>query len=827
MEAVASMSPVKPILRRLLRTPGFTAVVVATLAISFGANIAIFAVLNGVLLKPLPYPDADRLISMNHTAPGIDIVDLGSSPYLYFTEREENETLEAVGLWGTDTASVTGVAEPERVRTLGVTQEILPMLRVAPLIGRYFTEQETSPGGRPTVILTYGYWQRRFGGDPSVAGKTLTVDGEPREIIGVMPRAFRWLDRQVDLIRPLAPDRNRALVGNYLWNSIARMKPGVTLQQVRDEVARMIPIANAAFPLPPGTTREDVRDMRIGPHLRTLKREVVGDIGNTLWVIMGTITIVLLIACANVTNLLLVRAEERRQEMAIRGALGASWARIARDFVLEAAVLGAAGGVLGVALAYAGLRSFLALAPATLPRLAEIAMHPPVLAFAFAVSLLSGVLLGLIPAIRHAGARFAARLHAAGRPSSASRRQRRIRGVLVTVQVALALVLMVGAGLMIRTFQALVDIEPGFARPAEVLEFDLAVSSPVAKDAKGATRLKQDMLDRIGSVAGVTSAAFGTSPPLGGDTIMEFFVPEDGASSERSRPEPELVRFKFVSPGFFATTGTQLIAGRDVTWADAYEMRHVALVSENLARAEWGSPTNALGKRLRGSSSRDEWREIVGVVEDVRDDGITRRAPEIIYLPAMTRGIFNAPALSPNRITVLVRSPRTGTPAFLEEIRAAVWSVDASLPLANVRSLEDDYARSLARTSLTLMLLAIAGTIALLLGVVGVYGVIAYAVAQRTREIGIRIALGARDGELRRLFVRHAIAFGALGIGFGLAAAAVLSPLMSSLLFGVSALDASTYIAASAALLGAVALASYLPARRATQTDPCEALRAE
>jgi predicted permease len=513
--------------------------------------------------------------------------------------------------------------------------------------------------------------------------------------------------------------------------------------------------------------------------------------------------------------------------MAIRGALGAGWARIARDFLLEAIVLGAAGGVLGMALASAGLRAFLALAPGTLPRLAEIAIHPRVLAFAFALSLLSSVLLGVVPAIRYGRARFAARLHTAGRTSSASRGHRRTRAVLVTVQVALALVLMVGAGLMIRTFQALVDVEPGFAQPAEVLEFDVAVSGPVAGDAEGATRLKQDMLDRIASVAGVASAAFGTSPPLGGDTIEEFFVPEGAAASERNRPEAELVRFKFVSPRFFATAGTELLAGRDVTWADAYEKRSVALVSANLARAEWGSPMNALGKRLRGSSSRDEWREIVGVVEDVRDDGVARPAPEIVYLPAMAGGIFDVPALSPNRITFLVRSPRTGTPTFLDEIRAAVWSVDASLPLANVRSLEDDYLRSLARTSLTLMLLTIAGTMALLLGVVGVYGVIAYAVAQRTREIGIRIALGARDGELRRLFVRHAIAFGALGIGFGLAAAMVLSPLMSSLLFGVSALDTSTFIAASAALLGAVALASYLPARRATRIDACEALRAE
>lgn len=391
------------------------------------------------------------------------------------------------------------------------------------------------------------------------------------------------------------------------------------------------------------------------------------------------------------------------------------------------------------------------------------------------------------------------------------------------MQVALALVLMVGAGLMFRTFQALVNVEPGFQQPAEVLQFDVAISSPAAEDT---TRLKQEMLDRVANVPGVTSVAFSTSPPLGGDTITEFFVAESGALRDSGRPESELMRYKFVSPGFFATAGTRLVAGRDVTWTDAYDMRSVALVSENLARTQWGSPAGALGKRLRSSSS-EEWREIVGVVEDVRDNGIAQPAPEIVYLPAMTNGIFTGAPLSPSRLTFLARSPRTGTPGFLDEVRAAVWSVDPNLPLANVRSLEDDYERSLARTSLTLLLLAVAGAMALLLGVVGVYGITAYAVAQRTREIAIRTALGARGSDVQRLFVRHAIAPAMVGVALGLAASAGLSPIMSSLLFGVSALDASTYIAAGAALLGPVVLASFLPARRAARTDPCRVLRGE
>src|SRR5690606_10289620 len=489
---------------------------------------------------------------------------------------------------------------------------------------------------------------------------------------------------------------------------IARMKPGITLGQASDDVARMIAIANDAFPLPPGTTREDVASMGIGPNLRPLKQEVIGDIGDTIWVLMGTIAIVFVIACANVINLLLARAEERQHEMAIRGALGAGFRNVAGDFVLEAAVLAAAGSVLGLAVANAALRSFLALAPANMPRLADIRIDPTVLAYAVVLSLLSCLLFGLIPAVRYARAHLGTGLRADGRTSSSSRQRQRARGTLVTMQVALALVLMVGAGLMFRTFQALVNVEPGFQQSAEVLQFDVAISSPAAEDT---TRLKQEMLDRVANVPGVTSVAFSTSPPLGGDTITEFFVAESGALRDSGRPESELMRYKFVSPGFFATAGTRLVAGRDVTWTDAYDMRSVALVSENLARTQWGSPAGALGKRLRSSSS-EEWREIVGVVEDVRDNGIAQPAPEIVYLPAMTNGIFTGAPLSPSRLTFLARSPRTGTPGFLDEVRAAVWSVDPNLPLANVRSLEDDYERSLARTSLTLLLLAVAGAMA-------------------------------------------------------------------------------------------------------------------
>jgi predicted permease len=820
------MGSLKPILRRLLRTPGFTAIAVATLAVGIGANTAVFSVLNGVLLKPLPYPESDRLVSMSHAAPGMNLADVGSAPYLYFTEREQNRTLEAVGLWGSGAASVTGTGEPERVQTLLVTFEILPMLRVPPLYGRYFTQRDDSPGSPQTVILTYGYWQRHFGGDPRAVGQTLDVNGEAREIIGVMPRSFGFLDQPADLIQPYRLDRGQVQVNDgYYWRSIARLKPGVTLEQASDDVARLIPIAIDAFPLRPGATREQVESAHFGPHLRPLKEEVVGDIGDTLWVLMGTIGLVLLIACANVANLQLIRAEGRQQEISIRAALGAGAGRIARELVLESVVLGLVGGALGLGLAYGGLALLLALAPANVPRLGEIGIDTSVLAFASAASLLAGVLFGSIPAANYARARLAAGLHAGGRALGGGRERHRARGALVAAQVALALVLLISAGLMIRTFQALTDVDPGFAQPADVITFGIDVPSATVQAPEGVARLQQAILDRVAAVPGVTSAAFGSSPPMGrGDMGDVLTVP--GRTVVKG-DQVLLGRFKFVSPGFFETAGTPLIAGRALTWSDTYETHPVALVSENLARLVWGSAAGALGQRVRGSSGLDEWRDIVGVVGDVRDNGITQPATEAVYVPLLVERFLNTPIVARRSATFLVRSPRTGQPGFLDEIRAAVWSVNPDLPLANVRTLGDIYQRSLARTSLTLVLLAIAAAMALLLGVVGIYGVIAYAVSQSTREIGLRIALGAQPRAVKQVFVRRALVLAALGIVLGLGAAVGVSRLLASLLYGVSTLDPLTYVIVCALLLAAVAVASYLPARRAARIDPLEALRAE
>lgn len=813
-------------LRSLRRSPAVAIAVIATLAVGIGANTAIFSVVNGVLIKPLPFPDSDRLITVAHAAPGIvlsDSPDVGSAPYLYFIEREQNQTFDGVGVFGQGTATVTGRGEPEQIRRLFVTADILPILGIEPLLGRYFSEGDDAPNSPNTVVLTYGYWQREFGGDPAVLGQSFTLSGESWTVIGVTPQKFQLPSDQPDVITPMRFNRADVTVGGYFRRSIARLKDGVTLEQASADVKRMIPIAIRSFPLARGTTMEQVERSRLAPNLRPFKQVVVGDAGNTLWVLMGTIGIVLLIACANVANLILVRTEGRQQELSIRAALGAGWGRIARELLTESALLGLVGGLLGIGVAFAGLRVLLAIAPANLPRRNEIVIDSTVLLFTLGLSLGVGLLLGALPVIRYARPRLAAALSAGGRSLSQSRERIRARGILVVGQVALALVLLICAGLMIRTFQQLNNVDPGFAAPGEVQTVDVAIQQASTPEPELVVRRQRAILDRLAVLPGVTAVAYTSAVPMGGGYTADLLVFEGKSVGEGNPPKGR--QFRFISPGFFGTMGIPMIAGRDLTWTDVHEKRAVVLVSENLARLEWGSAQGALGKRLRGSSSQDQWREIVGVVGDVRDWGLSQPLTEIFYVPVMVERFFNAPIFVWGPVTYAIRSPRTGTPGFLEEVRQAVWAVDSNLPLVNLRTMADRVDDSLARTSSTLLILAIAGAMALLMGVIGIYAVISYTVAQRMREVGIRMALGAQRGEIRAMFLRQGLLFVVIGVALGLGGAAALTRLMSSQLFGVSPVDPFTYVAVSVILVVAAVAATYLPARRATQTDPIVTLR--
>jgi putative ABC transport system permease protein len=802
----------------------FTVVTLLTVGIGVGANTAMFSVINGILLKPLPYRDPEALVGVWQTAPPLKITDLNASPSDYFTFREENRSFEHFGIWNSGSVSVTGLGAPDQVPSLTVTEGVLNALGIQPALGRWFTPKDDSPESPRTVILTHGYWQRRFGGELSAIGRRILVEGEAREIIGVMPQSFRFLEEKPDLIFPFRFNRGKTTLGNFSFNPLARLKPGVTLAQANADLGRMIPIVNTRFPPPPGFSAKLFEQAGIRPAVRPLKQDVVGQLGKVLWVLMGSIGVVLLIACANVANLLLVRAEGRQQELAIRVALGADSSQIAAELLAESVFLGMLGGVAGLGLAYAALRLLAAIAPAYLPRLEYITIDLPVLLFTLAVSLVAGLLFGLIPVLKYASPRVAGTLRGGGRTLSQSKERHRARNTLVVLQTALAVVLLIGSGLMIRTFQALRHVRPGFTTAAELQTLRLYIPEAQVKEPERVVRMFQEILRKVSAIPGVSSAALANAVPADGNNSTDLMYAEDRVYAEAQLPP--LRRFKFVSPGFFQTMGTRLVAGRDLTWTDLYDKRTVALVSENLARELWHDPAAALGKRIR-EGMKDPWREIVGVVEDVRLDGADQKQPATVYWPLMMNNFWGNETNLQRGVVYTIRSSRAGSESFLKEIRQAVWSVNSDLPLARIRTMEEIFRGSMARSSFTLVMLAIAGGMALLLGIVGIYGVISYSVSQRTRELGIRIALGAPLGGLKAMVVRHGLVLSAIGVALGLAAAAALTRLMASLLFEISPVDPLTYAAVSAGLLAAAAAASYVPAHRASAVNPVEALRAE
>ena len=822
---ISFTNQLRQVLRRLVRAPMFTVITLVTLAAGVGANTVVFSVLEGVLLKPLPYPGAEQLAGVWLTAPGVDLKDAELSPSDYFIFREQGRTFQDIGLYTGDSVSVTGIAEPEQVSAILVTDGTLPLLGIRPMLGREFTRQDDSPGAPETVMLTYGYWRRKFGGDPSAVGRTLMVDGKGRQIIGVLPLSFHFLDWQDPaLILPFGFDRNKTHLGNFSYRGIARLKPGITVGQLNSDMVRMLPIVMGSFPAPPGFSIKLFEDARIAPNARPLKQDVVGDVGNALWVLMGSIAMVLLIACANVANLLLVRIEGRRQELALRAALGAGWGRIAAELMLESVILGLSGGVLGLGLAYGTLRVLRAIAPSGLPRIHEIGIDGPVLLFTLAAALLASVLVCCVPIFKYAGARLTTGIREGGRGVSQSREQHRARSTLVIVQVALALVLLICSGLMIRTFRALTKVNPGFTGANELQTFRISIPDTQVKEPERVVRMEEEVLHKIEAIPGVSSASISTVIPMGGGGWHDPVFVEGHTYTEGQLPP--LSRFKFISPEFLGTLGTPLIAGRNLTWTDTYKRIPVALVSENLAREYWRDPAEALGKRIR-EGTKDDWREIVGVVGDVHDDGVNQKAPTEVYWPLILDRFASDDVSVRREVGYAIRSSRAGSESFLKNVRAAVWSVNPNLPLAEVQTLQYFYGKSLARTSFTLIMLGVAGAMALLLGVVGIYGVIAYSVSQRTREIGIRMALGAQQQKLTGMFVRHGLLLTGIGIGLGLLAAVVSMRLLSSLLFNVRPVDPITYAAASVGLIATAWLASYVPSRRAATVDPVEALRAE
>jgi predicted permease len=813
--------------RRLGRAPLFTAVILLTLAVGVGANTVIFSVVEGVLLKPLAYPHPDQLIGVWHTAPGIGIEELNMAPSVYFIDREQSTTLQDIGAYTGDSLSVTGAGEPEHVRGLDVTDGTLPLLGVSPALGRLFTRQDDTAGAPDTVLLSYGYWQQKFGGATSVIGRTIHVDGKPRQIIGVLPKGFHFLDREDDaLILPMQWDRSKTKLGNFSYRALARLKPGVTLAQASADMARLLPITMRSFPAPEGFSASLFEKAQIRPNLRLLKQDVVGDVGKVLWVLTASIALVLLVACANVANLLLVRVEGRRQELAIRSALGEGSGRLAAGLLLESTMLGLLGSLIGLALAYGALRLLVAIAPTGLPRIHEIGIDLPVLGFTLALALVVSLLIGLIPVFRYAGAGLSAGLRDGGRGQSQSRERHRARKTLVVVQVALALVLLICSGLMIRTFRALMQVSPGFVAPDAVQTFRFYIPEAQIPETQNerVVRTQEEIVRKLEAIPGVSSVAFSSTIPMDENSSNDVLFAQDRAYKEGELPP--IRRFTFLSPGFFATLGTRMVAGRDLTWTDTYERRPVAIISENFAREYWHAPGNALGKRIRVAST-DDWREIVGVVQDVHNDGVNQDAPSQVYWPTILANFEGQKETLRRGVAFAIRSPRAGSQTFMKEVQQAVWSVDPDVPLADVSTLGELYTKSMARTSFTLVMLCVAGAMALLLGVVGIYGVISYSVSQRTREIGIRMALGAQRATLTAMFVRQGLWLTGIGLVCGLVVAFLAMRLMSSILFGVDPVDPITYLTTTAGVIAIAWLACYLPSRRAATVNPVNALRSE
>jgi predicted permease len=595
-ELVASFGSLRYAVRRLRHSPGFTAVSLLMLALGIGASTSIFSIINGVLLKPLPYPHPEQLVTLRHRAPGVNVADLAMSPSLYFTYGEENRVFQDLCLWSTSTSSITGISKPEEVPVLMATYSLLPILGVRPALGRTFSATDGGSASTQAVMLSDGYWHSHFGGERSAIGRRITIDGNPAQIIGVLPRSFQFMDRSVSLVMPLY--FNRALVRqiNFSYQGIGRMKPGVTIQQASADMARMLPMTPVKFPSNPGLSPNAFQAARIEPNLLFLKDDLVGDSGNTLWVLMATVGIVLLIACANVANLSLVRADGRQQEIAVRAALGAGLTRIAGELLLESLLLGAAGGVLGLALAYCAVRLLGISDFADLPRLNEVTIDPFVIAFALGTALVSGLLFGLIPVFKYARPQVSLALKSGGCALSNSKDRNRARSILVVVQVALALVLLVSSGLMIRTFQTLHHVDPGFSGADQVQTIGISIPEAQAKDPAQAIRTEEEILRKLSALERVSSVAISNTVPMDGGS-NDLVYAEDHIYRDGVLPAPR--RYKCISPGYISVIGSRLIAGRELTWNEIYSQSPVALVSENFARELWHDPHAALVSCLR------------------------------------------------------------------------------------------------------------------------------------------------------------------------------------------------------------------------------------
>jgi len=819
--------------RRLVRSPAFSVAAVLTLALAIGANAAIFAVVQRVLLNPLPYRDSDRLVDVDHGSERLNLPSgLGITRGYYYQYLERSHTLDGIALYAAENATLTGDGEPERIRTTRATASLATVLRVGPAIGRWFSEDEGQPGGPQRVVLSHGLWIRRYGGDPGILGRTINLGGVSMDVIGVMPQGFAFPDPRVDAWTPQQITRSMGF-GIWLYGAVARLRDGVTVADARTEMNTLIADITRAFPGDEFAAGNSA-GIALFSTVRTLKEAMVGAVARALWILLVSVGLVLLVACANVANLFLVRSDARQREVAVRVALGAGRSGIARYFLAESVLLSVAGGALGLAIACGAVRLVVSAGPATLPRLAEIRVDGVAVAYTLLLSVVTAFVFGAIPLWRSIP--LGPALNESGRGNTATRSRHHARRLLMGGQVALALTLLIASGLMVRSFQKMRDVDPGF-NPDSVLTFRIGLPDRAYPTRAAAVAAHLAILDRLAALPGVVAVSASSGLPLGsgcmGNTLLVQNRPIPPGTT------PPIARFCAVAGGYFEAMGMRLLGGRRITRDDVERSLPVVVVNEALAKRVFPNQ-NPLGQYVSSNAppARAEGApgptplEIVGVVSNTPSRSLAEPdAASQLYMPMSIAGGPGIPptALLGPDVALMAFVVRSSTPpsALLPSVRGAVSLVDPKLALALVTTLQAMVDSASAQMAFTMVLLAVAAGVALMLGVIGIYGVMSYIVSQRTAEIGVRLALGAEPRSVAAMILRQGGAVAVAGAVVGLVAAFAGSRLIASLLFGISPHDPAVFAATTVLLLIVVALACWLPARSAARLSPVEALRAD
>jgi len=794
--------------RMLLKNPGFTAGVVLTLALGIGANAALFSVVNGVLLNPLPFPQPERLVILHQSKPNFEA---GAIPYPNFIDwQKDNQTFSAMAIMRGFSFSLTGAGEAERVNARLVSGEFFSVLGVNPALGRNFRPEEDHPGAGPVVIISAALWRRKFSEAPDAVGKSLTLDDKGYTIIGVLPADFAFL-RASDVYALIgqwnAPPMRSRSAGLGL-HGIGRIKPGVTFAQAQADLDRVMQNLIALYP---------EANRGNGAKLIPLKEQLVGDVRLTLLLLLGAVGFVLLIACVNVSNLLLARSTGRTREFAIRAALGAGQWRLLRQLLTESMLLALAGGVLGLLLAAWGTQAALGVLPTALPRAHEVGLDGRVLLFTLAISLGAGALAGLAPALKVSQWRLAETLKEGGRGGGG---RRRAQGVMVAVEMALALVLLIGAGLMIRTLSALWNVDPGF-RPDNVLTFGLNFPPSMnTASPEAAHAIARDLSDRLNSMPGVKAASFSAgASPLQGEDDLWFWI--EGEPKPESTSQMHMALVYQVEPAYLTAMGIPLKRGRFFTEQDDVRSQSVVVIDEVLARQYFPS-VDPIGKRINLGGDRDPL-QIIGVVGHVKQWGLDASDGRKSLQAQLYEPLRQFPG-SPASLSVVVRA-EGAAPALWAALRRVVQSQNSENIISRAQTMNEVIAGTLAPQRFSMILLDAFAAVALLLASIGLYGVISYLVGQRTQEIGVRLALGAQRRDVARLVLSQGMKMALSGVALGLLAALGLTRLLAEMLYGVSATDPATFAVITLLLVMVALLASYLPARRATKVDPLVALR--